>query len=65
MYKKKINIAIIGLGTIGSYLYKYLEKNKALLAKKTNVIPNISYVSAKNLTKKRNLKIDNRFSMNI
>ena len=57
MYKKKINIAIIGLGTIGSYLYKYLEKNKALLAKKTNVIPNISYVSAKNLTKKRNLKI--------
>ena len=25
---KKVNIAIIGLGNIGSYLYKYLEKNK-------------------------------------
>ena len=25
---KKLNIAIIGLGNIGSYLYKYLEKNK-------------------------------------
>ena len=28
-YKKTMNIAIIGLGNIGSYLYKYLLSNKA------------------------------------
>ena len=28
MNKKNINIAIIGLGNIGSYLYKYLLKKK-------------------------------------
>ena len=26
---KKLNIAIVGLGNIGSYLYKYLEKNRS------------------------------------
>ena len=32
--KKKLNIAIIGLGNIGSFLFKYLKKNKNILAKK-------------------------------
>ncbi len=32
--KKILNIALIGLGNIGSYLYKYLQKNKNTLAKK-------------------------------
>ena len=31
---KKMNIAIIGLGNIGSYLFKYLNKNKKILSKK-------------------------------
>ena len=57
MKKKKLNIAIVGLGNIGSYLYKYLEKNKNVIAKKTNVEPVIMYVSAKNKLKKRNVKI--------
>ena len=57
MNKKKINIAIVGLGNIGSFLYKYLEKNKKEIAKKTNVEPNIIYVSARNINKKRNIKI--------
>ena len=26
--KKKLNIVIVGLGNIGSYLYKYLKSNK-------------------------------------
>ena len=30
---KKMNIAIIGLGNIGSYLFKYLKKNKKILSK--------------------------------
>ena len=55
--KKKINIAIVGLGNIGSYLYKYIKRNINIIEKKTNVIPNILYVSAKNKKKKRNLNI--------
>ena len=55
--KKKINIVIVGLGNIGSYLYKYIKKNINIIEKKTNVIPNILYVSAKNKKKKRNLNI--------
>ena len=31
---RKLNIAIIGLGNIGSYLYKYLKKNINFLEKK-------------------------------
>lgn len=54
---KKMNIAIIGLGNIGSYLYAFLKKNKKILSKKNNCIPNITYVSAKNLKKKRNVNI--------
>ena len=50
--KKKFNIAIVGLGNIGSYLYNYLKKNKEEITKKTNVIPHILYVSAKNRNKK-------------
>ena len=52
MSKKNINIAIVGLGNIGSYLYKYLLKNKELLKRKTNVSPNVLFVSAKNKLKK-------------
>ena len=42
--KNKLNIAIIGLGNIGSYLYKYLRNNKEILAKKNNCIPNVIFV---------------------
>ena len=53
----KINIAIVGLGNIGSYLYTYLSKNKDYFFKKTNVIPNILYVSARNKAKKRKFSV--------
>ncbi len=56
---KKINIAIIGLGNIGSYLYKYLNDNKKILTEKNNCLPLIKYVSAKRIKRKRNLKIKN------
>tara|TARA_Y100000816_G_scaffold246673_1_gene195122 strand:+ start:5777 stop:7072 length:1296 start_codon:yes stop_codon:yes gene_type:complete len=55
--KKQVNIAIIGLGNIGGYLYKYLKANKKVLAKKNNCIPNVVYLSAKNKNKKRDFKI--------
>ena len=54
---KKLNIAIIGLGNIGSYLYKYLNDNRKILTKKNNCLPVIKYVSAKNKKRKRNIII--------
>ena len=60
MINKKLNIAIIGLGNIGSYLYKYLKTNKEILSKKNNCVPNIIFVSAKNRRKKRNIQINKK-----
>ena len=57
MKNKKINIAIVGFGNIGSYFYKTLEKNKKKIAIKTGKIPVIKYISAKSLKKKRKIKI--------
>ncbi len=54
---RKLNIAIIGLGNIGCYLFKFLNENKKLLTEKNNCLPVIKYVSAKNKKKKRNIKI--------
>jgi homoserine dehydrogenase len=55
---KKLNIAIIGLGNIGSYLFNYLNDNKKILTEKNNCMPIIKYVSAKNKRRKRNIKIN-------
>ena len=54
---RKLNIAIIGLGNIGCYLFKYLQENKKILTRKNNCLPIIKYVSAKNRKKKRIIKI--------
>ena len=54
---RKLNIAIIGLGNIGSYLFKYLNDNKKILTEKNNCLPIVKYVSAKNKKKKRNLRL--------
>ena len=61
---KKLNIAIIGFGNIGSYLYKYLNQNKKIISKKNNCIPNITYISAKNKNRKRNFKINKKIWLN-
>ena len=54
---KRLNIALIGLGNIGSYLFKYLKDNKKILTEKNNCLPFVKYVSAKNRKKKRKIKI--------
>ncbi len=54
---RKLNIAIIGLGNIGSYLFNYLKENKKILTEKNNCQPLVKYVSAKNKGRKRNIKI--------
>ena len=60
----RLNIAIIGLGNIGTYLYKFLENNKKILSKKNNCTPNVIFVSAKNRNKKRIVKIDKKKWLN-
>ena len=57
MNYKKINIAIVGFGNIGSYFYKILEKNKKKIFTKTGKIAFVKYISAKNKNKKRLIKI--------
>ena len=57
MTNNKINIAIVGFGNIGSYLYKTIEKNKKRILLKTRKIPVVKYISAKNFNKKRKIKI--------
>tara|TARA_Y100000996_G_scaffold389296_1_gene349613 strand:+ start:260 stop:1555 length:1296 start_codon:yes stop_codon:yes gene_type:complete len=60
MKNKKVNIAIVGLGNIGLYLYEHLKKNKNIINKRTNVDLVVKYVSAKNKFKKRRIKIPNK-----
>ena len=55
--KKKINIAIAGFGNIGSYFYKFLQKNKSNISIKTGKVPIVKYICAKNINKKRLIKI--------
>ena len=57
MSNKKINIAIAGFGNIGGYFYKTLEKNRKKIAIKTGIEPKIKYILAKNLSKKRKIKL--------
>ena len=57
MKNKKINIALVGFGNIGSYFYKTLINNKKYIFSKTGVVPNIKYISARNNKKKRKIKI--------
>ena len=61
---RKINIAIIGLGNIGTYLFKYLNENKKILTEKNNCLPIVKYVSAQNKRKKRKIKINKRLWLN-
>ena len=56
--KKNINIAIIGLGQIGSYLYNELNLKKKDIELKTGKKINIVAISAKSKNKKRKYKIN-------
>ena len=53
MKKKRINIAIVGFGNIGSYFYKTLAKNTKLIALKTGKVPYVKFIASKNFKKKR------------
>ena len=54
--KNKINVAIIGLGQIGNFLYNEISLKKKDIELKTGKKINIIAVSAKNKNKKRKYK---------
>ena len=58
--KNKINIAVVGLGQIGSYLLNELKIRKKNIKLLTGKEINIVAISAKNKNKKRKFKIDRK-----
>ena len=56
--KQKVNIAIVGLGQIGNYLFNELRLKKKDIEIKTGKKINIAALSAKNINKKRKFKIN-------
>ena len=57
---KEINIAIVGLGQIGSYLFNELKIKKKDIEIKTGKKINIAAISARNINKKRQFKIEKK-----
>ena len=57
---KHIGIGIIGLGNIGSRLYKEILSKKKDIGIKTNTNINIIGISAKNINKKRSFKVNKK-----
>ena len=55
-----VNVAIIGLGQVGIYLYNELKIKSKEIEKKTDKKIQIVAISAKNKNKKRKFKIDNK-----
>ena len=59
--KQNINVAIVGLGQIGIYLYNELNLKKKDIEKKTGKKIKIVAISAKNKNKKRRFSISKKF----
>ena len=57
---KFVNIAIVGLGQVGIYLYNELKIKKKEIENKTGKKINIIAISAKNKNKKREFKINKK-----
>ena len=57
---KNMNIAIIGLGQVGNFLYNELKIKKNEIQNKTGKKIQIVAISAKNKKKKRKFKIENK-----
>ena len=57
---RKINIGIIGFGTVGSGVVKILRDKKTYLAAKTGIDINIKKICDKDLTSKINVSVDKK-----
>ena len=58
--KNNINIAVVGLGQVGSYLFNELNTKRKDIELKTGKKINVVAVSARNINKKRQFKIDKK-----
>ena len=58
--KKSINIAVVGLGQVGSYLLNELNIKKKDIELKTGKKINVVALSARNINKKRQFKINKK-----
>ena len=58
--KNNINIAVVGLGQVGSYLLNELNTKKKDIELKTGKKINVVALSARNINKKRQFKIDKK-----
>src|SRR6056300_1364929 len=57
---KSINIAVVGLGQVGSYLLNELNTKKKDIELKTGKKINVVAISARNINKKRKFKINKK-----
>ena len=57
MNKSKLNVAIIGLGTVGSGVIKLLKRQKSNIKNRTGIELELVAISAKNKRKKRSVDI--------
>ncbi|MBR64759.1 MAG: homoserine dehydrogenase [Rhodobacteraceae bacterium] len=57
MNKSKLNVAIIGLGTVGSGVIKLLKRQKSNIKNRTGIELDLVAISAKNKRKKRSVDI--------
>ena len=57
MNKSKLNVAIIGLGTVGSGVLRLLNKQKNNIKNRTGIELRVVAISAKSSTKKRSVDI--------
>ena len=57
MNKHKLNIGIIGLGTVGSGVIKLLKKQKSNIKSRTGIELKVVAINAKNKRKKRSVDI--------
>jgi len=55
---KKINIGLIGFGNVGSGVVRILQQRKSLLAQKIAIEINIKKICDKDITRKRDIKVD-------
>ena len=62
---KNINIAVIGLGQIGSYIANEIKIKKKDIYLKTGKKLNLVAISAKNKNKKRKFKFNKKIFFNI
>ena len=58
--KNLLNIVVVGLGQVGSYLLNELNTKKKDIELKTSKKINVVAISARNINKKRQFKINKR-----